>query len=107
MGSIPQRPLNAHKKGTSSVSVRTIGRQSGDDSEPAGRRRLEPIKTNIVKQRNGVELAPKPSENPKDPLVCTVLLNEKRRLTGFRIGQNGKRRRLSALYYSPQLLSES
>jgi len=77
MASAPQIPETSHKKDISAVSVRTIGREIGDEGQrdvedqPAGRRRLEPLSlnTNLGKARNGVELLPKPSNDTRDPLV--------------------------------------
>jgi hypothetical protein len=77
MASTPQIPETSHKKDISAVSVRTIGREIGEEGQrdledqPAGRRRLEPLslKTNLGRVRSGVELMPKPSDDARDPLV--------------------------------------
>jgi len=77
MASPPQLPETSHKKDISAVSVRTIGREIGDEGQrgledqPAGRRRLGPLslKTHLGRPRHGVELIPKPSGDARDPLV--------------------------------------
>lgn len=74
---VPRKPETSQKKSISAVSVRTIGRE-GDHEERErertvdNRARLEPLRTNLRKPRVGVELLPKPSNDPKDPLVCLI-----------------------------------
>lgn len=76
MASLPQKPEDTHKKNTSKVSIRTINRGSGEEEEPAGRQKLERLNTNIGKRRNGVELIPKPSDDPRDPLNWPIYKKE-------------------------------
>jgi hypothetical protein len=71
---LPKKPEAAQPKGISIVSIRTIGRENSD-SEDRGRsgrsvRKREPLKTSFRKRVDGVELRPKPSDDPRDPLVC-------------------------------------
>jgi len=73
---VPQKPENSHIKETSKISVRTIGRDAdhevwGRDSDPAGWRTLQVLRTNIGTTRNGVELLPKQSGDARDPLVLS------------------------------------
>lgn len=68
MASIPQIPEGIHQKSSSPGSTRSLRLQSSNDREPAGRP-LYRLKTNLREQRSGVELFPKPSDDPKDPLV--------------------------------------
>jgi hypothetical protein len=69
MATILQKPERSHKKKFSTVSVRSIRIDAHDDGEPVGRKQLRHLNTDLGKQRNGVEVIPKPSDDPRDPLV--------------------------------------
>jgi len=91
-----QKPGSIHQKEISSISVRTIMREEGEDNgkEPAGRKKEvpRPLKINLRKSKGVIELLPKPSDNDRDPLVWASFLKElSTMLTRCRIGQPGRK----------------